>query len=305
MKSYKPEGIYPAILIPFDSEGNLNEEELRNIIDWLIDEGVHGLFPLGSVGEFIHYSFEEKVRIIKVVIEQARGRVPVIPGATDSCASNCIKLIREARSLGCSATVVAPPYYLPISQEQIEEHYEQILKETPGFPLIIYNIPAFSTSIDFDVLKRLCRNQFVVGMKDSSGSMVDFMHFMDKAKIAGSDLHMMTGREEMLIAALAVGAKGMMTATAAIIPEIMTNIFKTWNDGDSKMALELQFEILQLIRAMYALPLPLGFKAALVARGFNMGESKRPLSAAEQYNYHKVLSRIDIVLNKLGINKIQ
>jgi 4-hydroxy-tetrahydrodipicolinate synthase len=304
LQIYKPEGVYPAMLTPFDKHGDVNELVLKQMVNWLIEEGVHGLFPLGSVGEFIHLTFEEKIRIIDIVCSEAKGKVPVVPGTTDSCASNCIKLTKKAKELGSAAVVVSPPYYIPVSQEQIEEHYEQLFLNVPEFPIILYNIPLFSTPIEYDVVKRLSRFSNVVGMKDSSGSMVDFMHFMDKVRLIGSELNIMTGREEMLYGALSVGAKGTMSATVGIVPEVMTRIYSGWCEGGFEKALMYQFEVLQLIRAMFALPFPLGFKAALEVRGFTMGPPKRPMSDADQYNYQKVKSRIEIVLKRLNIGRV-
>jgi N-acetylneuraminate lyase/4-hydroxy-tetrahydrodipicolinate synthase len=301
---FKPEGVYPAMVTPFDDRGHVNETELRKLVNWLIDEGVSGLFPLGSVGEFIHLSFEEKVRIMEIVCSETRGRVPVTPGTTESCAVNCIKLTEKAKTLGSAAVVIAPPYYLPVGQEQIEAHYEQVFAAVPDFPIILYNIPLFSVPIDYDVVKRLSRHPCVVGMKDSSGSMVDFMHYMDKIRLIGTELNILIGREEMLYAGLMVGAKGAMCGTVGIVPEIMTGIYKAWNVGDVEKAMEMQFSVLQLIRALFALPFPLGFKAALEIRGFKMGESKRPLSDADQYNYQKVKSRIEILFKQLNIKKV-
>ncbi len=305
MEQYRPEGVYPAMLTPFDENGAVNETVLRQLVGWLIEEGVSGLFPLGSSGEFIHFSFEEKVRIIELIINETNGRLPVTPGTTDSCAANCIKLTEKARELGCAAAVIAPPYYMPASQEQIEEHYEQVFQALGDYPVIIYNIPLFSTPIDYDVVKRLSRYDCVVGMKDSSGSMVDFMHFMDKIRLVGTDLNILTGREEMLFASLTVGARGSMSATVGVTPEIMTAIYRYWQEGESNKALNLQFQVLQLIRAMFALPFPLGFKAALEVRGFKMGDSKRPLSDADQYNYQKIKSRIEKVLKQLLGDKVK
>ncbi len=296
---FKPEGVYPAMLTPFNEEGKINEEELRRLIDWLIDEGVSGLFPLGSIGEFIHLNFEEKARIMEIAVEQSNGRVPVVPGTAASCASNCIELTRKARDLGCQAVVIAPPYYFPINQEMIEEHYEQVANALPDFPIILYNIPLFATPLSYDVVKRLSRIKNVVGMKDSSGSMVDMMNFMDKVRLIGEDLNILTGREEMLYATLMVGGNGTMSATVGVVPEVMVRIYRAWLEGDIEQARELQFSILLLIRAMWSLPFPLGFKAALEVRGFNMGENKQPLSDAEQFNYLKVKSRIHKILRQL------
>lgn len=291
------------MVTPFDDKGNVNETELRKYVSWLIDSGVSGLFPLGSVGEFIHMSFEEKVKVMEIVVDEAAGRVPVVPGTADSCAAKCIELTKAAKAIGCQSVVVAPPYYFPASQEIIEEHYVQLAKALPDFPIVLYNIPLFAQPISYDVVKRLSRMDNIVGMKDSSGSMVNLMHFMDKIKIAGEELNILIGREEMFLAGLMAGAKGTMSATVGVVPEIMSGIYNSWEQKDYDHAGQLQFSVLNLIRAMFALPFPIGFKAAMDIRGFNMGKPKQPLSPADQYNYSMVKSRIHKVLNqRLGEN---
>ena len=297
-KFFKPEGIYPAMVTPFDDNGNVNEEELRKYVSWLIDSGVSGLFPLGSCGEFIHMNFAEKVKVMEIIVDEAKGRVPVVPGTAESCAGKCIELTKAAKAIGCQSVVVAPPYYFPSSQEIMEEHYTQLAKAVPDFPIVLYNIPLFAQPISYDVVKRLSRMDNIVGMKDSSGSMVDLMHFMDKIKIAGEDLNILIGREEMFLAGLMAGAKGTMSATVGIVPEIMSGIYEAWKQRDHDLAQQLQFSVLNLIRAMFALPFPIGFKAALDVRGFNMGRPKQPLSPADQYNYSMVKARIHKILDQ-------
>jgi len=304
-KFFKPEGVYPAMVTPFDDKGNVNEEELRKYASWLIERGVNGLFVLGSVGEFIHLDFEEKVKVMEIVVDEAAGRVPVVPGTAESCAAKCIELTKAARAIGCQAAIVAPPYYFPASQETIEEHYTQLAKAVSDFPLILYNIPLFAQPISYDVIKRLSRIDNIVAMKDSSGSMVDLMHFMDKISIAGEELNILVGREEMFLAGLMAGAKGTMSATAGIVPEIMIGIYEAWKQKDYERAQKLQFSILNLVRAMFALPFPVGFKAALDLRGFKIGKPKQPLSPADQYSYSMIKSRIQKVLDQRLGNNIQ
>lgn len=296
---FRPSGVYPAMLTPFDSDGNVNEKELRKYVSWLIKQGVHGLFPLGSAGEFIHMETSEKVKVMEIVVNEADGRVPVTPGTTETCSKKCINLTKIARDLGCKAAVISPPYYFPASQEIIEAHYEEVATALPDFSIILYNIPLFSTPICYDVVKRLSRIDNVVAMKDSSGSMVDLLHYMDKIKVAGEDLNILIGREEMLYSALNVGAKGTMTGSSGIIPEIMVEIYDSFMEGDFNRSLELQFSMLNLVRAMFACPFPLGFKAALECRGFEFGEPKQTLSDADQYNYFKIKSRIYKIMKQL------
>ncbi|MCG8483351.1 MAG: dihydrodipicolinate synthase family protein, partial [Clostridia bacterium] len=181
IKLKKPEGLYAALLTPFDEERKVNEGELRKLVTWLVDKGVDGIFPLGSCGEAIHLSFEERVRVVEVILQAVDGRVPVIPGASDSCASNVIKFIKELERLCCAGAVICPPYYLPISEGGVIAHYEKIIEAAPNFPIVLYNAPAFSMPLTYNVVEKLAKYPNVVSMKDSSGSMVDFMNFMNIA----------------------------------------------------------------------------------------------------------------------------
>ena len=126
--------------------------------------------------------------------------------------------------------------------------------------------------------------------------MVDFMHFMDKIKIAGEDIHMLTGREETLFPCLMVGGKGCMTATSGILPEIMVDIYDAWKKGEYEEARQLQTSILLILRTMFALPFPLGFKLAMEMRGFKMGPPKQPLSDAERFKYRNLKTRIEKIM---------
>lgn len=296
---FKPEGVYPAMVTPFDNKGNINESALRGLVDWLIKEGVDGLFPLGSSGEFIHLTFEEKIKVMEVVVDEARDRVPVLPSVTESNASKCIELAKKAKEVGCSGVVIAPPYYFPISQDMLQEHYIQIAQAIYDLPIILYNIPTFSTPISYDSVERLSILENVVALKDSSGSMVDLLNFMDKVRLRGEDINILVGREEMLYSGLMVGAKGTMSATAGVIPELMVNIYTAWLKGEIERARKIQIAILSLIREMFSLPFPLGFKAALEVRGFEMSSIKQALSTTDRKNYHIVKDNLQRMLKTL------
>ena len=292
---FKPKGVYVAMLTPFDEDGAINEGELRRIVDFQIEGGVHGLFPISSVGEFIHMSREEKVRMMEIMVDQVKGRVKITPGVGSSLPAESIFLAQKAKELGCDGVVVAPPYFYQLSQENIEAYFETIA-DAVDIPNILYNIPLFTQPVSYDVVKRLSRHPNVVGMKDSSGSMVDFMHFMDKIRIAGEDINVLTGREETLFPCLMVGGKGCMTATAGILPEIMVDIYNAWKNQNFEEAKKLQASILLILRTMFSLPFPLGFKYAMELRGFNMGPPKQPLSDAERFNYRNTKVRIEKIM---------
>jgi dihydrodipicolinate synthase/N-acetylneuraminate lyase len=138
-------------------------------------------------------------------------------------------------------------------------------------------------------------------MKDSSGSMVDFLHFMDKIRLIGEDMHLLTGREETLLPCLMMGGKGCMTATSGILPEILVGIFEAWKKAEYDRARDLQFSILLAVRAMFSLPFPLGFKVAMETRGFHMGPPKQPLSNAEHFKYRTVRARIEKIMRPIVV----
>ena len=292
---FKPEGVYVAMLTPFTENGSINEAEIRRIVDFLCESGVHGLFPVSTVGEYVHMTQEEKIRLMKIVVDQNRGRVKVTPGVGSTYPAESIFLAEKAKKMGCDGVVVAPPYFYPLSQEMIEKYYETI-SDSIDLPIILYNIPLFSPPLSYDVVKRLSRRKNIVAMKDSSGSIVDFVHFMDKIRLIGEDMCFLTGREETLLPCLMMGGKGCMTATSGILPEIMMGIYEEWKKGNYDQAKELQFSILLVIRAMFALPFPLGFKVALETRGFKMGPPKQPLSDAERFKYKTMKTRIEKIM---------
>ncbi len=295
---FKPYGVYAAMLTPFRTDGEVNEEVLRRLVDFLVAKGLHGLFPVSSVGEFAHMTLEQCSKTMEIVFDQAKGRVAVTPGVSSTCAEHSIRLARKAQELGCQGVVVCPPYYYSISQENMEKHFE-LVADSVDISVILYNIPLFATPISNDVVKRLSRRKNVVGMKDSSGNMVELMHYMDKARLAGSDMNFLTGREEILAPALFAGASGCMVGCAGIIPEIMVGIWDAFHTGDYVKAMRIQKAMLPLVRAMFAAPFPVGFKAALQLRGFEMGPPKQPLSAAEEFNVSGIKARTKGILHGL------
>ena len=295
---FQPQGVYVAMLTPFGEDGSINEEILRRMVDFQIDRGVDGLFPVSSVGEIVHMTQEERVRLMEIVVDQSAGRVPVTPGVGTSHPAHSIFLAQRAKELGCSAVVIAPPHFYKISDEMVEKYYETIT-DAVDIPIILYNIPLFTQPLHYDVVKRLSRRPNIVGMKDSSGSMVDLIHFMDKVRLVGEQLTFLTGREDTFFPALMLGAKGCMTAMSGILPEVMVGIYRAWKAGDYDKARELQFSVLLLIRACFSLPFPLGFKIALEVRGFPMGPPKQPLSEAEHFKYRTMRSRIQKVMGPM------
>lgn len=298
---FRPEGVYAAMLTPFGEDGRIEEEVLRRLVDFSIEKGLHGLFPVSSVGEGVHLDFAEKCRCMDVVQEQAAGRVPVTPGVVATHPAECVRLAAHAAAIGCAAIVVTPPYFYRPGPGMVERFFERVVDEV-DLPVILYNIPLFTQPLDSAVVGRLARHPRVVGMKDSSGSMVDFLQFLDRTtSAAGGEPHLnlLTGREETLLPTLVMGGRGCMTALSGILPEVMVGIYERFRAGDLAGARELQLSVLAFTRALFAAPFPLGFKAALELRGFPMGPPRLPLSDADAAELAGVKAELDRLMPPL------
>ncbi|MBN1291813.1 MAG: dihydrodipicolinate synthase family protein [Candidatus Latescibacteria bacterium] len=296
---YKPEGIAPAMLTSFDENGKVNEEVMGDIVDFCIDSGCKMLFTVSSVGEFVHLEIDETCHLMDVVKKAARGRVPVLAGVTASHFEKSIELAKYAREIGMNAIVCSPPYYYTVNQDIIERHYELLAEAVPDMSIVMYNIPLFSTPLSYDLVKRVSMIPNVVAMKDSSGSLVDLIHFMDKTRLVGSDINVLAGREEIIFPATMIGGKGAMVGTATIFPEIHVKIYNATLAGDYETARNLQFAVCLAIRTMFSVPFPLGFKAAMEVRGFNMGPQKVALSEVDKARAQGCKERLYSILSEL------
>lgn len=296
---YKPEGIFPAMLTAFDDDGSVNEEVTTDIVDFCIQSGCKGIFAVSSVGEFVHMEFDEACHLMDIAIKAANGRVPVVAGVTASHIEKSIEFALYAQKAGCKGLVCSPPYYYTVTQDIIERHYEMLAEAVPDTSIIMYNIPLFSTPLSYDVVKRVSSIPNVAAMKDSSGSLVDFIHFMDKVRLAGTDINMMCGREEMVFSTTMLGGKGAMVGTATIFPEIIVKIYNATLAGDYDTARNLQLAICLAIRAMFSVPFPLGFKVAMEVRGFRMGPPKAALTEMDKARAEATKKRLHSILSEL------
>ncbi|NLC57075.1 MAG: dihydrodipicolinate synthase family protein [Armatimonadetes bacterium] len=294
-------GIFTPNMVPLDSRGRINEGELRRLVEFLIQRGVHGLYPNGTMGEFVRFSFEEHKEIVRIVVDQNRGRAKVLAGAAEFSLEKTLAACEYYAELGCDTVAVVPPWYYRLSQESVYEHFATLARHSP-IDITLYNIPQFTNNeISIDVLKRLVELPRIVAIKDSSRDMPRFLNTINEVRPLRPDFSFLIGCEEILVPTLLMGGDGGTVATAGVVPEVVVEMFRCVERGDFPRAVALQYRVLHLINTMlFGAGFPEGFRAAMELRGFRMGESRQPLAPGERCNIealrqvlHELLKEFD------------
>ena len=297
-------GIYTPNLVPFRDDGSIHEGELRRLVNWLIDKGVSGLYPNGSTGEFIRLSFEERKRVIQIVAEETRGRVPILAGAAESNLTMILDACQTYADLGCTAVSITGPYYYKVSQESIEHFFRELAKTSP-IDIVLYNIPQFSNEISVPVLTRLALDcPRIVGVKDSSRDFPRFLNTLHAIKGQRPDFSCLIGCEEILFPSLLMGGDGGTIATSGVVPEVVMKLYHEFLGGNLEEARRIQFKLLDLINAMlFGTNFPEGFRAGMSLRGFHLGTTRQLLSPQEKSDLEDIRGKIACLLADCGFSE--
>ena len=287
-------------MVPLGADGRINETELRRYVDWLIGQGVHGLYPNGSTGEFVRFTAEERRQIVKIVCDQAGGRVPVLAGAAEANAGETIRACEAYCGFGARAVAIVSPFYYRLSAESVYAYFREIALNSP-IDVTLYNIPMFASPIDVPTIRRLAELERVVGIKDSSGDLAFMMRMIAAIRPYRPEFSFLTGWEAVLVPMLMVGADGGTHATSGVVPELTRQMFDLARSRQFDPAMTLQYRLLELFDAMlYSADFPEGFRAAVELRGFSMGRSRQPLSAAQQVDREKLQGLLRCILADFG-----
>jgi len=271
---FQPKGIIPAMVTPLTPDGKINVEALRKLTRYLIDGGVHGLFPVGSQGEFYALTFEEKKKVIEVVVEEARGQVPVYAGTGAVTTREAVALTKMAEGAGATAVSVITPYFIHPNDGELMEFYTTIAKST-RLPILLYNNPQ-RTGVNMtpDFIVRASRVENIVGIKDSSGDMTLMAECIRRTE---GKFSVLAGRDTLIYGVLCYGGKGGIAACANIAPKLMVEIYEAFMAGDLKRSLEAQFRLAPLRLAFDLGTFPAVIKEALTLIGIEAGPSIGPV----------------------------
>jgi 4-hydroxy-tetrahydrodipicolinate synthase len=288
---FKPKGIIPAVITPLTGEGRFNEKAMRKLLNYLIEGGVHGLFVVGTTGEFYGLTPEEKREIYQVAMDETKGRIPVYAGTNGITTRETVMLTRIAEECRVDAVSVLTPMFVSPTQDQLIRHYLTIAENT-GLPVILYNNPPKTTvSLSPATVAKLAEVKNIVGIKDSSGDLTVTAEYIRLTRQL-EDFSVLMGRDTLIYGALCYGAAGSIAACANVAPQLCSDIYEKFIAGDMKGSLEAQFTLAPLRIAFALGTFPAVIKESLNMMGIEAGpcmEPAGPMTVEERAKLRKVL----------------
>jgi len=261
----------------------------------VIAGGVHGVFVLGTTGEFYGVEFDEKRRAIAIAVDQIRGRVPVYAGASAITTRECVKLARLAQEEGAQAVTVLTPMFISPSEDELYEHFVTIASSTT-LPVLLYNNPdRTGINMSAGLIERLAGISNIVGVKDSSGDLTLTSEYIRRTR--GQNFRVMAGRDTLILATLVYGGYGCVAASANVAPALVVEIYEKFQAGDLAGALEAQYRLAPLRVAFNLGTFPVVIKDALNLLGVPAGHPIRPVGHCTEPN----LAKLKAILDKMGL----
>ncbi|HST84344.1 MAG TPA: 4-hydroxy-tetrahydrodipicolinate synthase [Kineosporiaceae bacterium] len=290
-----PWGAIPALVTPLDRSGELMEQGLRDVIDFTIDGGVHGLFVLGSSGEIYGLTDAQKQRVVEITVEHTASRVPIYAGASEITTRDCIKTARMVEAVGgVSALSVLTPYFLTPTQSELIQHFTAIANATE-LPIMMYENPGRThVTISAETCQTLSRVEGIIGIKDSSGDLSQMLNYLN---VTDADFTVLTGRDTLIYAGMCIGAKGAIASTANLAPRLVAEIYNSYVAGDHARALELQFQLSPLRAWIEKATFPVVLKEGLRLLGVDVGVALAPagdLTAEQRRDLQIALGKLSV-----------
>jgi 4-hydroxy-tetrahydrodipicolinate synthase len=278
------QGSIVAIVTPFKN-GKVDEEKYRELIEFQIKNGTSAIVPCGTTGESATLNFEEHRRVIDITVQAVRKRVPVIAGTGGNSTAEAIDLTEHAKRVGADATLQVAPYYNKPTQEGLFQHFKAIAKAVP-LPQVLYNIPG-RTAVNMlpTTVARLAELKEVVAIKEASG---DLGQMAEVVRLAGRKITLLSGDDNLTLAVLAIGGKGVVSVAANVVPKDSAKMVKAWQDGKVEQARKLFYKLLPLCQAMFYETNPIPVKTALALMGKIEVEMRLPLCQMAPANLEKL-----------------
>ena len=275
MKNVEIKGVIVPLLTPMNADETINEKELRNQVNHQIESGIHALFPLGTNGEAYILSREEKEQVLKIVVDEAKGRVPVYGGTGCVSTKETLELSLKAKEIGIDVLSIITPSFAAASQDELYEHYKEVA-EAVDLPIVLYNIPARTgNALAPATVEKLSKIPNIVGVKDSSGNFDNMLQYIEKTRYR-KDFAVLSGNDSLILWCLLAGGRGGIAGCANVFPSTMASIYDTFVAGDLEKAREIQDSI-RSFRDCFKFGNPNTIvKTAVSLLGYPVGKCRKP-----------------------------
>ncbi len=282
-------GSMVALVTPFKPteflKPEIDEKALRDLVEWHIAEGTDAIVPCGTTGESATLDYDEHNRVIQIVVEQSKGRVPVLAGTGANSTVEAIEITRKAKVLGATASLQVTPYYNKPTQEGLFQHFKAIA-EAVAIPIILYNVPG-RTSVNLlpETTARLAKVKNIIGIKEASGNLDQVRKVI---QLCGPDFIVLSGEDAQNFEILEMGGRGTISVTANVVPLQLARMWDTFAQGRKEEAKKIHQELLKLHDAMFFETNPIPVKTALGMMKKCSDRMRLPLCAMGQENSRKL-----------------
>ena len=275
--TYRPlRGSIPALVTPMLDDGSVDYEALRKLIDWHIAEGTDAIGVVGTTGESPTVNVEEHCEIIRVSVEQAKGRVPIMAGCGANSTAEAIELAKFARKVGADCQLQVVPYYNKPTQEGQYRHFKAIAEATGDLPIILYNVPGRSVAdLQHDTVLRLAGVDGIVGIKEATGN-IERAQWLIREAPKGFSVY--SGDDPTAVALMLCGGHGNVSVTANVAPRLMHELCVAAMAGDVRRAMEIQFRLMPVHKNLFIEPSPIPVKWAMARMGLCGAALRLPLT---------------------------
>ncbi len=289
-------GVVAAIVTPFDAQGELSAPALETIVEYVVSNGVHAIMTTGGTGEFPMLLREEKKEVTRLIARQVKGRIPVIAGTASCSTKETLLLMADAAEAGADAAIVVAPYYFKLPEDSLYRYYVDIA-DRGELPVILYNNPLYTgNDMSAAMMAKLSAHERIIGVKQSNANMGELVELV---RLAGGKMAVTTGIDSQFYPALCIGATGIFSTAASVIPKQMSQVYELFQKGQRDAALALHMKVQVLNRFLeydpgYVAPA----KEALTMMGFPAGPVRRPLpdlTEEERRGVREALAELGLV----------
>lgn len=287
-------GSMVALVTPFTEDGSVNFKRVRELVEWHIQEGTDSILVLGTTAETPTLTEEEEDEIVKIAIEQAAGRVPIVVGSGSNNTAKAVKTSLKYEAMGADALLVISPYYNKANKQGMIQHFLTVA-DAVNTPIILYNVPGRTgMSISYDVLEAVCKHKNIVGIKEASGDMSLVGKF---SKLIDDNFTVYSGNDDINVPLMSLGGGGVISVLANILPGVSHEMATAALEGDFAKARELQIKYMDLINALFIETNPIPVKEAMNMLGLEAGGYRLPLYPMEEKNRAVLKAELE----KLGL----